>query len=147
MSARPAPTSPRSPRSPVAQRPSPVARVPRPSRESRPDPDVVARQWAAELAVVRPGLVAFVLDRLAEVHGRPAWEPRLDPVSELILTILTQNSADINAEVAFAALRAAYPPAPAGLGRRGSRADPGADRRHPPRRLGQPESPAHPGCA
>ncbi|HEU6439158.1 MAG TPA: hypothetical protein VFC12_01855 [Terriglobales bacterium] len=73
---------------------------------------MVARQWAAELAVVRPGLVAFVLDRLAEVHGRPAWEPRLDPVSELILTILTQNSADINAEVAFAALRAAYPSAP-----------------------------------
>jgi endonuclease-3 len=52
-------------------------------------------------------LVAFVLDRLAETAGRPVWQPRLDPTSELILTILTQNSADINAEVAFAALRAA----------------------------------------
>jgi len=50
-----------------------------------------------------------VLDRLAERYGRPTWEPRLDATSELILTILTQNSADTNAEVAFEALRARYP--------------------------------------
>ena len=37
-------------------------------------------------------------------YGRPDWERRLDPTSELILTILTQNSADMNAEVAFEAL-------------------------------------------
>ena len=42
-------------------------------------------------------------------YGPPAWEPRLDPTSELILTILTQNTADVNAEKAFEALRAAYP--------------------------------------
>ena len=30
-------------------------------------------------------------------------------MSELLLTILTQNSADTNAEVAFEALRAKYP--------------------------------------
>ena len=92
---------------------------PAPSRERRaprPDPEVVAREWAARLTVERPGLIPFVLDRLAEVTGRPVWEPRLDPVSELVLTILTQNSADINAEVAFAALRAAYPSAPAPAG-------------------------------
>ncbi len=52
-----------------------------------------------------------MLERLAERYGRPAWEPRLDPTSELILTILTQNSADTNAEVAFAALRLRYPSA------------------------------------
>jgi len=92
------------------------SRAPRAPRATRPDPGVVAREWAAELAVERPGLIAFVLDRLAEVAGRPVWEPRLDPVSELILTILTQNSADIGAEVAFAALRATYPSAPAPAG-------------------------------
>ena len=92
------------------------SKAPRPPRATRPDPDVVAREWAAELAVERPGLIAFVLDRLAQVAGRPVWEPRLDPVSELILTILTQNSADIGAEVAFAALRATYPSAPAPAG-------------------------------
>jgi endonuclease III len=90
--------------------------APRPPRAPRPDPNVVAREWAAKLAVERPGLIAFVLDRLAEVEGRPEWQPRLDPTSELILTILTQNSADINAEVAFAALRATYPSAPAPAG-------------------------------
>lgn len=51
----------------------------------------------------------YVLGELAGRYGRPVWERRLDPTSELILTILTQNSADTNAEVAFEALRAAYP--------------------------------------
>ncbi|MGZ6268262.1 MAG: endonuclease III domain-containing protein [Candidatus Limnocylindrales bacterium] len=60
----------------------------------------------------RPGLVSFVLDSLADAYGRPVWQPRLDPTSELILTILSANSADVNAEVAFEALRAAYPSTP-----------------------------------
>jgi endonuclease-3 len=79
-------------------------------------PEQVARAWARQLDARRPGLVAFVLDRLANANGRPAWQRRLDPTSELVLTILSQNSADTNAEAAFAALRAAYPsePAPAG---------------------------------
>jgi endonuclease-3 len=50
-----------------------------------------------------------VLDNLSDRYGRPVWERRLDPTSELILTILTQNTADVNAEQAFEALRAAYP--------------------------------------
>lgn len=49
------------------------------------------------------------MDELAGLYGHPTWERRLDPTSELILTILTQNSADTNAEVAFEALRQAYP--------------------------------------
>ncbi len=50
-----------------------------------------------------------MLDALAGLHGLPAWERRLDPTSELILTILTQNSADVNAERAFESLRRAFP--------------------------------------
>ena len=50
-----------------------------------------------------------MLDELAAYYGRPVWQRRLDPTSELILTILTQNSADTNAEVAFEALRQRYP--------------------------------------
>ena len=65
--------------------------------------------YAKRLERYRPGLVGYVLDGLATLYGRPVWERRLDPTSELILTILTQNSADINAEVAFEALRHAYP--------------------------------------
>lgn len=76
----------------------------RPRRFSDP-----GRTWAKGLERRRPGLVPFVLDALAGRYGRPKWERRLDPTSELILTILTQNSADINAERAFESLRAAFP--------------------------------------
>jgi endonuclease-3 len=65
--------------------------------------------YAKRLERYRPGLARFTLDALAGLYGRPIWERRLDPTSELILTILTQNSADVNAEVAFEALRREYP--------------------------------------
>jgi endonuclease-3 len=78
----------------------------RPRKRKFSDP---GRSYAKRLERYRPGLVPYVLDGLASIYGRPTWEPRLDPTSELILTILTQNSADVNAEVAFQALREAYP--------------------------------------
>jgi endonuclease-3 len=53
-----------------------------------------------------------VLDGLADAYGRPEWQPRLEPTSELILTILTANSADAGAEVAFGAMRDRWPSAP-----------------------------------
>jgi endonuclease-3 len=90
---------------------SPVKSKSKPARKPR-DPGAEARAWAKRLAKKRPGLVPFVLDGLATEYGRPAWEPRLDPTSELILTILTANSADINAEVAYARLRERWPSAP-----------------------------------
>ena len=81
-------------------------RKPRPRKRRFSDP---GSSYAKRLERYRPGLVRFVLTELAERYGRPTWEHRLDPTSELILTILTQNSADTNAEVAFEALRRAYP--------------------------------------
>jgi len=68
-----------------------------------------ARAWARRLERTRPGLVEFVLDALATHYGRPRWRRRLDPTSELVLTILAQNSADTNAERAFESLRARFP--------------------------------------
>src|SRR4029453_69413 len=79
-------------------------RRPRKRRFSNP-----GRTWAKQLERYRPGLVPFVLSELEGLYGPPVWERRLDPVSELILTILTQNSADTGAEVAFEALRVRYP--------------------------------------
>lgn len=79
----------------------------RPTRRRRP-PDP-AKAWARRLERTRPGLVGDVLAGLASAYGTPAWERRLDPTSELVLTILTQNTADVNAEKAFEALRLAYP--------------------------------------
>jgi endonuclease-3 len=89
-----------------AARPLPAAERRRPRKRRFSDP---GRTWARRLERYRPGLVRFVLDELGERYGRPVWSVRLDPTSELILTILTQNSADTNAEVAFEALRARYP--------------------------------------
>jgi endonuclease III len=65
--------------------------------------------WANTLRRYRPGLPSYVIDQLASSYGQPVWERRLDPTSELILTILTQNTADVNAEVAFQRLRETYP--------------------------------------
>jgi endonuclease-3 len=73
----------------------PAAPKPAPSKRAKPDP---AKAWAKRLARSRPGLVSWVLRQV-------------DPTSELILTILTQNTADVNAEHAFDQLRAAYPSA------------------------------------
>ena len=90
----------------AARPPRPAARRSRPKKRRFSDP---AASYAKRLERYRPGLVRFTLDGLAARYGRPVWQRRLDPTSELILTILTQNSADINAEVAFEALRHAYP--------------------------------------
>jgi endonuclease-3 len=68
-----------------------------------------AKAWARRLERTRPDLVTYVLDGLSTLHGKPVWERRLDPTSELVLTILTQNTADVNAEQAFESLRAAFP--------------------------------------
>ena len=80
------------------------AAKPRPRRP--PDP---ALAWARSLRRRRPGLVDFVIERLGGLYGVPAPAQRLDPVSELVLTILSQNTADLNSERAFEALRAAHP--------------------------------------
>jgi endonuclease-3 len=89
-----------------AKTPRPKASRPKPRKRRRPDP---IKLWTGRLNRTRPGLVPYVLDGLASIYGHQAWERRLDPTSELILTILTQNSADTNAENAFEALRTAYP--------------------------------------
>ncbi len=78
----------------------------RPTKRRKPNPYLA---WAKRLERTRPGLVRFTLDSLAEVYGHPPYERRWDPTSELVLTILTQNSADVNAEYAFIELRKAYP--------------------------------------
>jgi endonuclease-3 len=85
---------------------SATARARRPRKRPFSNP---AASYAKRLERYRPGLVGYTLDGLASVYGHPQWQRRLDPTSELILTILTQNSADVNAEVAFEALRKAYP--------------------------------------
>jgi endonuclease-3 len=46
---------------------------------------------------------------LLETYGEPTWRPHLDPVSELVSTILSQNTNDVNRDVAYERLRARFP--------------------------------------
>ena len=48
-------------------------------------------------------------DVLDDFYGRPVLTPRLPPVDELVFTVLSQNTADVNTERTFAALREAFP--------------------------------------
>jgi endonuclease-3 len=57
----------------------------------------------------RRALAETVLERLGERYDHPMWDgPRVDTIDELILTILSQNTADTNSFRAFTALRARY---------------------------------------
>ena len=77
----------------------PPARKRHPSARLSP-----ARSWARGLQRRRPKLTDDILSGLASLYGTPTWKPRMDPISELITTILSQNTSDINAERAFTAL-------------------------------------------
>lgn len=83
-----------------------AAKKRRTTKRRKADP---IKPWAKRLKTSRPDLVEFVLENVGSLYGTPAWKRVLDPTSELVLVILTQNSADINAEKAFDALRLAYP--------------------------------------
>lgn len=57
----------------------------------------------------QPSKTIQVHHKLLEVYGEPAWRPHLDPISELVSTILSQNTNDVNRDVAFDRLRARLP--------------------------------------
>jgi len=50
-----------------------------------------------------------VHQRLLEFYGEPTWRNPLPPVDELVSTILSQNTNDVNRDRAFLALRQRYP--------------------------------------
>lgn len=54
-------------------------------------------------------LVALVLIRLRERFGPLRWRPHGDPLTELVLTILSQHTNDTNSGRAFASMQRRYP--------------------------------------
>ena len=50
-----------------------------------------------------------VYDALARFYGELEWRPRIDPLSELVLTILSQHTSDTNRDRAFASMRRLFP--------------------------------------
>jgi len=94
---------------PPEKRPPAPARRSRVVRRRKRKPADPALAWARRLARYRPGLVDDTRAAMRAMYGVPVWQRVHDPTSELVLTILSQNSADINAEKAFGALRAHFP--------------------------------------
>jgi endonuclease-3 len=58
---------------------------------------------------VNPGKVRAVYQRLVEAYGPRTLRPGRDPLDELILTILSQNTTDRNSGRAYRLLRAKFP--------------------------------------
>jgi endonuclease III len=85
---------------------------PKPKTKSKPKKRVKrdpVKTWVNTLRRYRPNLMTDTLDALQQMYGKPVWQPHYDPTSELILTMLSANSADINAEKAFDALCRHWP--------------------------------------
>lgn len=60
-------------------------------RQPRPQPNVAR--------------IPEIIARLDEAYGIPEWRPHHDAISELVLTILSQNTSDANSGRAFVRLR------------------------------------------
>jgi endonuclease-3 len=75
-------------------------------KRAKPDP---VKTWIRRLDKQRPNLMDDTLAALATMYGRPTWGRVYDPTSELILTMLSANSADIGAEKAFDQLCRRWP--------------------------------------
>jgi len=58
------------------------------------------------MAVYTP---AEIIDILRQEYGELPWRPHGDPMTELVLTILSQNTSDANSGRAFARLRLRFP--------------------------------------
>ncbi len=102
MTLRAAAAAPSTPKPRVAARSKAKKKV----KRRKPNPYLA---WAKRLERTRPGLIRFTADGLRSLYGAQPYARRWDPTSELVMTILTQNSADINAEHAYQELRKAYP--------------------------------------
>jgi endonuclease III len=67
------------------------------------------RRAAGAWAPPAPARVKRIRERLREVYGVPLMAPHEQPISELILTVLSQSTNDRNRDVAFLRLRTAMP--------------------------------------
>ena len=57
----------------------------------------------------KPITPSEITRRLAALYGEPVWRPHGDPMSELVLTILSQNTSDTNSGRAFMRLKQRFP--------------------------------------
>ncbi|MEX2247233.1 MAG: endonuclease III [Dehalococcoidia bacterium] len=76
--------------------------MPKSATPNRPKPH-------PNVARIHVGRIPEIIARLEEAYGLPAWRPHHDAISELILTILSQNTSDANSGRAFVRLLEAFP--------------------------------------
>src|SRR3954469_16105340 len=53
--------------------------------------------------------VAWIYERLVETYGLPEWRPTGDALGELVATILSQHTSDVNSGRAYEQLRRRFP--------------------------------------
>lgn len=58
--------------------------------------------------MVGPARLPVIIRLLDREYGRQQWAPRYAPIDELVFTILSQNTTDINAERSLRALMASF---------------------------------------
>src|SRR4051794_18352705 len=56
-----------------------------------------------------PEKIEPIFTTLAEYYGPLEWRPSIDPLSELVLTILSQHTSDLNRDRAFASMKERFP--------------------------------------
>jgi len=82
--------------------------MPRAAVKPRPRPRPPKPRANAARRSARPAIPEIVA-RLDDAYALPAWRPHHDPTSELVLTILSQNTSDANSGRAFARLLERFP--------------------------------------
>lgn len=58
---------------------------------------------------IEPRRFREIVARLEERYGRPAWRPHGPPLDELIATVLSQHTSDVNTARSYASLRTSFP--------------------------------------
>jgi endonuclease-3 len=70
---------------------------------------VAARRQADDWRRPPKRRVRAIRDRLRQAYGRPVNSPHGHPIAELVRTVLSQHTSDLNRDRAYARLRAALP--------------------------------------
>ncbi len=63
----------------------------------------------AQISQPQMRLALAILRRLEQEYGRPVWRVVRPPLDELVITILSQHTSDVNCERAFEGLRQQFP--------------------------------------
>lgn len=72
--------------------------------------EFIVRRLTSDFAIgEKAAKVKAIHQALLEGYGHRLWRPRLDPLSELIYTILSQNTSDVNRDRAYERLRRRFP--------------------------------------